>query len=73
MTRRRGIDPGRLYSSGELALILGVHPRTVGRWADRGWLTARRTMGGDRRFLGADVLRRRRGGRGCAAGLGWPL
>lgn len=43
-----------LLSSGDVARLLNVNPRTVARWTDEG-LPAFCTMGGHRRFLWADV------------------
>ncbi len=37
------------------AEILGVHPATVRNWADRGDISSRRTPGGHRRFLKAEL------------------
>jgi excisionase family DNA binding protein len=45
-----------ILSSAELAQLLGVHRRTVARWADDGMPTIR-TIGGHRRFRWADVQR----------------
>lgn len=40
---------------GEAARILGVSPKTVSRWADRGWLSHIVTVGGHRRFRRAEI------------------
>jgi excisionase family DNA binding protein len=42
-------------SLGEAADVLGVHPSTVRKWADEGKLPVRRTAGGHRRFLRAEL------------------
>lgn len=48
-------DTGRLLAPGEAARILGVHPRTVTRWAEAGKLTAIRTPGRIRRYWESEV------------------
>jgi excisionase family DNA binding protein len=45
-----------ILSSAELGQLLGVHRRTVARWADDGMPTIR-TIGGHRRFRWAAVKR----------------
>lgn len=40
---------------GEVAALLRVSPKTVGRWAEAGVLPVERTAGGHRRFRRADV------------------
>lgn len=47
----------RWLSSGEVAEIFGVDPKTVGRWEAAGRLNAQRTLGGHRRFSEAEVYR----------------
>lgn len=42
-------------SLSEAARLLGVHPSTVRRWADRGSIPVSVTPGGHRRFLEADL------------------
>ena len=39
----------------EVARLLHVSPKTVNRWADRGWLECSVTLGGHRRFLRTSV------------------
>ena len=39
----------------EVARRLHVSPKTVNRWADRGWLECAVTLGGHRRFLRSSV------------------
>src|SRR5215207_6486067 len=41
---------GDLLSSGEMARLLGVHPKTVARWATDNGLPCVRTIGGHRRY-----------------------
>lgn len=48
-------EPDRLLTSGEVAELFGVDPKTVARWAAAGKLHARRTLGGHRRFSEAEV------------------
>lgn len=50
-------DPDRLLTSGEVANLFGVDPKTVTRWEAAGKLHARRTLGGHRRFLESEVYR----------------
>jgi excisionase family DNA binding protein len=40
---------------GQVAAIFGVKPRAVRAWADSRRLTVRRTLGGHRRYLEAEV------------------
>lgn len=46
---------GALLTSGEVAQLFGVTPRTVVRWADAGKLHALRTLGGHRRYRASEV------------------
>lgn len=39
----------------EVARLLNMSPKTVNRWADRGWLECAVTPGGHRRFLRTSV------------------
>lgn len=45
----------RLLTPDRAAELLGVTPRTVARWADRGQLWCTRTVGGDRRYDEVEV------------------
>ena len=50
-TSSSGSDGGReLLTSGDVAELFGVDPKTVARWADAGKLDALRTLGGHRRY-----------------------
>ena len=46
-------------SPGRAALILGVNPKTIARYADEGTLRVERRESGHRRVSRADVLRLR--------------
>lgn len=48
-------DDTQLLTSGEVARMFGVDPKTVARWADAGKLEALRTLGGHRRYRHDDV------------------
>lgn len=48
----------RLFTTGEVAALFRVEPKTVTRWAKAGKLTAIRTLGGHRRFKEAEVRAR---------------
>ncbi len=48
---------GELLSTAELARLLNVNPKTVGRWAAEGGLPSFRTLGGHRRYRWADAKR----------------
>ena len=37
----------RVFRVGQVALLFGVHPNTVRKWADKGLLTHGRTLGKD--------------------------
>lgn len=50
---RPAIDP--LLTPSEVARLFRVSSKTVTRWADRGKLTVRRTLGGHRRYLESEV------------------
>ena len=77
MTRRKAPPPeDPLLSPGQVAVMAGVNPDTVSRWAARGLLVPEMTGGGHRRFresVVAAFLGTRAPGRACAPGLGWPL
>jgi excisionase family DNA binding protein len=49
-------DSSEWVSLRRAAEILGVHPATVRNWADKGEIASRRTPGGHRRFLKADLI-----------------
>ncbi len=44
-----------LLTPQEVAMLFGVDPKTVTRWARAGRLNAIRTLGGHRRYLGSEV------------------
>lgn len=48
-------DRTRLYSTGQVATLLFVHPDTVRRYALSGRLNAFRTLGGKFRFFAEEV------------------
>jgi len=53
-----GIPEGEeLLTPSHVARLFRVRPKTVVRWAEEGKLTAVRTPGGHRRFLGSEVRR----------------
>jgi len=59
-----------LLSPAQVAQMLGVSPITVRSWVTKGWLTARITPGGHRRFTRAaveDFIRRRQSAQGGEA------
>lgn len=56
--------PEALLTPGQAALILGVDPKTVARYAREGKLSFIRTLGGHRRFKAEEIreLAAKRGG-----------
>lgn len=48
-------DLDELLTTGEVAELFGVTPRTVARWADAGKLTPVLTLGGHRRLRASEV------------------
>lgn len=51
MPRKAGAEPDDEYlTTGEVARLLGVSPRTVARWASEGRIAYVVTLGGHRRF-----------------------
>ena len=48
-------DADEFLRPGEAAKLLQVSPKTVTRWADRGYIPCVITLGGHRRFRRADV------------------
>lgn len=44
------LDRDPLLKPGEVARLVGVHPKTVSRWANEGRIPALRTPSGHRRF-----------------------
>ena len=44
-------EEARYLRPQEVARLLHVSPKTVNRWADRGWLECAVTLGGHRRYL----------------------
>ena len=47
----------QLLTPREVAVRFRVDPKTVTRWARDGKITARRTLGGHRRYLDSEVTR----------------
>ncbi len=54
--KRSDVKPEH-YLPSEVASLFRVYPKTVARWAERGWLTSIRTLGGHRRFPREEVDR----------------
>lgn len=53
---KRMTDPrDELLTTGQVAERFLVSPRTIARWADRGFLPVIRTLGGQRRYRRAEV------------------
>lgn len=50
-------QPGKLYTTQQVAKLLGVTARTVQLWAENGLVQAWKTPGGHRRIRGEDVAR----------------
>lgn len=48
--------PARLLTSSQVAVLFGVHPKTVSRWVATGSLKSFKTPGGHHRFREADIL-----------------
>lgn len=59
-----GVDDREYLTAGEVARLLHVSPKTIGRWATQGLIPCLVTLGGHRRFLREDVneIRRRMSG-----------
>lgn len=45
------------FTTGELAELFGVNPRTVSRWANARNIEHFKTLGGHRRYLAEDVVK----------------
>jgi excisionase family DNA binding protein len=45
-----------LLTPGEVAQLFRVQPKTVTRWANKGWIRSIRTIGGHRRFYKVDII-----------------
>lgn len=50
--------PDRLIQPGEAKTLFGVSTRTLRRWHQLGLISARRTMGGQRRYWESEVRAR---------------
>ncbi|MFF4374753.1 helix-turn-helix domain-containing protein [Nocardiopsis dassonvillei] len=48
-------DPAELLTPTEAASMLGIHPKTIGAWANKGRIKCFRTPGGHRRYRRQDV------------------
>lgn len=53
--KAKDFNPEPLLTPGQAALILGVDPKTVARYARDGRLSAQRTLGGHRRFKESEI------------------
>jgi DNA-binding transcriptional MerR regulator len=51
-------EDDRLIRPHEAKTLFGVSTRTLRRWHDRGLISARRTMGGQRRYWEGEVRKR---------------
>lgn len=53
---RQVLDQGKPFTSGEIAVLFNVHPRTVTRWAKANKLEHFKTLGGHRRYTQESVF-----------------
>lgn len=53
---RNILDQGKPFTSGEIAKLFNVHPRTVTRWAKAQKLEHFKTLGGHRRYTQESVF-----------------
>ena len=53
----KDMEHNHYIRAGQAASFLGVHPRTIRRWADVGRVRFFITPGGERRILASDVER----------------
>lgn len=53
---RNLMDPDTPYTTGEVAKLFNVNPRTVARWAEAHKLEHFRTLGGHRRYQVKEVI-----------------
>lgn len=54
---RNFLDRDKPFTSGELAELFGVNPKTVTRWAAANKIEHFKTLGGHRRFHAHDVIK----------------
>lgn len=54
--KAKDFNPESLLTPGQAALILGVDPKTVARYARDGKLSFQRTLGGHRRFKAEEIV-----------------
>jgi excisionase family DNA binding protein len=57
MTTQQTTRSERLMRPAEVAVLFGVNPKTITRWARIGKLPSIRTRGGHRRFASEDIFR----------------
>ena len=57
MTTQQTTRSERLMRPAEVAVLFGVNPKTITRWARIGKLPSIRTRGGHRRFASEDIYR----------------
>lgn len=53
--KAKDFNPESLLTPGQAALIIGVDPKTVARYARDGKLSFQRTLGGHRRFFEKEI------------------
>ena len=61
-------NPGDFLTTGDVAVLFRVDPKTVARWAKAGKLESVRTPGGHRRFRRAEIMALLQGGPGPVPG-----
>ncbi len=50
------MNPDKLLQPADVARMAGVTPKSVTRWAKKGWLPFLTTPGGHRRYRASDVM-----------------
>ena len=62
MTATSELSQRELLTPGEVAILFGVDPKTVTRWARAGKLSSIRTLGGHRRYPAREISNLLHGG-----------